>query len=274
MLVRGFQVGALSEYSVLMLVGALSSLWLYGVLAARAGVGSRAIHLQLLLVPVACAAGVRLLFYAQHNLILGDRTAPLLSGEGTGHFGVLLLGALCVAAVRRLTRADAAATWDAWAVPLCLAIAWGRLACFTAGCCFGTPAELPWSVCYPGAGSPGESPAFRSHLAAGWVDAATATSLSVHPTQLYLALWAAATGLFLWALSRRAGWRGALFPLFLLLHCSGRFLLEHLRGDERGVLGGLHFEHIYSLIGMGVAARWLLAALRAHQSIAIQRETR
>jgi len=53
-------------------------------------------------------------------------------------------------------------TGDTFAVPVPLSIAVGRLGCFFAGCCYGTPTELPWGSVFPN------------------VDA-----LPRHPTQLY-----------------------------------------------------------------------------------------
>src|SRR5262249_18431830 len=35
-------------------------------------------------------------------------------------------------------------TGDSFAVPVAVAIGMGRLACFVAGCCHGTPTQLPW----------------------------------------------------------------------------------------------------------------------------------
>src|SRR2546426_6191774 len=37
-------------------------------------------------------------------------------------------------------------TGDSFAAPVAAAIAVGRLACFSAGCCFGTATDLPWGV--------------------------------------------------------------------------------------------------------------------------------
>src|SRR3954462_13294843 len=37
-------------------------------------------------------------------------------------------------------------TGDSFAVPVAAAVAVGRLACFSAGCCYGVPTTLPWGV--------------------------------------------------------------------------------------------------------------------------------
>src|SRR4051794_8833237 len=37
-------------------------------------------------------------------------------------------------------------TGDSFAVPVAAAVAVGRLACFSAGCCYGTVTRLPWGI--------------------------------------------------------------------------------------------------------------------------------
>src|SRR5205823_2685634 len=44
-------------------------------------------------------------------------------------------------------------TGDSFALPVAIAIAIGRVGCFSAGCCYGTETTLPWGVVFAGAGS-------------------------------------------------------------------------------------------------------------------------
>ena len=53
-------------------------------------------------------------------------------------------------------------TGDSFVVPVAVTVAIGRVGCFHAGCCYGTPTELPWGTMF-----------------------ATADTLRRHPTQLY-----------------------------------------------------------------------------------------
>src|SRR5262245_58340136 len=39
-------------------------------------------------------------------------------------------------------------TGDTFAAPVAIAVSIGRLACFEAGCCYGTPTDLPWGVAF------------------------------------------------------------------------------------------------------------------------------
>jgi phosphatidylglycerol---prolipoprotein diacylglyceryl transferase len=105
-------------------------------------------------------------------------------------------------------------TGDSFAVPVAVAVAIGRLACFSAGCCYGTPTSLPWGVVFP-----------------------TADSVPRHPTQLYEAAFhlTAATALFwLW---RRGLLRGQLIKLYIIAYLSYRFFSEFIRPEPEIWMG-------------------------------------
>jgi len=88
------------------------------------------------------------------------------------------------------------------------------------GCCHGSPTGVPWAVAFP---------ASSRCLLAGQ---------SIHPTQLYDAILAFLTGLFLlWAfLGRR--WEGRLLLLWGFLHAVSKYATEWTRGDQRFVVAG------------------------------------
>jgi phosphatidylglycerol:prolipoprotein diacylglycerol transferase len=144
---------------------------------------------------------------------------------------------------------------DIMSPPVALGIALTRMGCFLAGCDFGTPTAAPWGVRFPRAG-----PAWREHLVTGAslggerVNAASAWSLPVHPTQLY----EAAAGLMLFgvlmARRRRERFDG---ELFLILTCGYgllRTLIEVFRGDPgRGGIGVLSTSQVLGLATATVA---------------------
>lgn len=123
-------------------------------------------------------------------------------------------------------------TGDTFVVPVALAIAIGRLACFQAGCCYGQPTEWPWGVVFPG------------------ID-----QLPRHPTQLYeSAFHFGCVGLFLW-LGHRHLFPGQRFKLYLILYALYRFVTEWLR-PEVPLYGGLTGYQMASLLIAGLFA-WL-----------------
>jgi phosphatidylglycerol---prolipoprotein diacylglyceryl transferase len=133
----------------------------------------------------------------------------MLVGTGRTWIGALIGGYLVVELTKRALGIRRS-TGDSFALALPLGEALGRLGCFASGCCYGTPAHLPWAVYQQGA----------------WR----------HPAQLY----AAAAALLLWLALRplrdRLPREGDLFKLYLAGYAATRFLLEFLR-DHQGAPG-------------------------------------
>ena len=138
-----------------------------------------------------------------------------------------------------------AADMAAFAIPI--GLAFGRMGCLLAGCCFGATCDLPWALHFP----PG-SPASEAQFKAGELASMHLASHTVHPTQVYesaaslvIALVCAA-----WVQPRKR-YDGQVFVWFLGLYAIARFLLEILRRDERGGAAGLSTSQ---LIGIALLA--------------------
>lgn len=110
-------------------------------------------------------------------------------------------------------------TGDTFVVPVALAVAIGRLGCFEAGCCYGTPTALPWGVRFSLA-DPESSALFR------------------HPTQLYECGFHMAAAAVLWIFLRRGAFRGQLAKIYLIAYSIYRFGSEWFRPEPEW-LGGL-----------------------------------
>jgi phosphatidylglycerol---prolipoprotein diacylglyceryl transferase len=106
-------------------------------------------------------------------------------------------------------------TGDTFAVPVAVAVAIGRLACFVGGCCYGTPTSLPWGVRFARAGD----------------------FLSRHPTQLYEAAFHLLLAAVLFVLQQQGRLRGQLIKLYILCYLAYRFLTEFIRPEPRLLLG-------------------------------------
>jgi phosphatidylglycerol:prolipoprotein diacylglycerol transferase len=146
-----------------------------------------------------------------------------------------------------------AADMAGFAIPL--GLAFGRMGCIMAGCCFGATCELPWAVSFPGR-SPASESQFKAHL----LPTAKAWSLPVHPTQLYesATCLAIAAVCILWVHGRKR-YDGQVFAVFLALYALARFLLEFLRRDERGALLGMSTSQLLG-VGLVLAAGAIHAA--------------
>ncbi len=111
-------------------------------------------------------------------------------------------------------------TCDLFSIGVAIGQAIGRLGCFSAGCCYGKPADIPWSVVF-------KNP-----------DSLAPLNIPLHPTQLYHALSSFIIFLILLILRRKRKFQGQVFIWFLILHSTGRLLIERFRGDWRGFIPG------------------------------------
>ena len=138
-------------------------------------------------------------------------------------YGGLLggLAAFFLTARRKLRDWPRAA--DIFAPAVALGHAFGRIGCFLAGCCHGSPTSCALSVTFT-------DPA--SEVAPQYL------GIPIHPTQLYESAGNVVIFLILnAALSRALKGRlpaGTVTVLYALLYSALRFSLEFLRGDDRG----------------------------------------
>ena len=97
---------------------------------------------------------------------------------------------------------------DVLAAPLAAGIGIGRLACFHAGCCYGTPTSLPWGV----------------NFGDGQLR---------HPTQLYESAFHLLAAVVLVQLQRRQMFRGQLIRVYFVAYFIFRFATEFIRPEPR-----------------------------------------
>lgn len=131
-----------------------------------------------------------------------------------------------------------------------LGLAWGRMGCFLAGCCFGVECHDPWAAFFP-AWSPASESQFKAHR----LSAESLPALPVHPTQLYeslgcLVIAAVAYGV----VTPRKRYDGQVFLFFLGTYSVLRAAVEALRSDDRGGLLGLSTSQVISVAIL--AALW------------------
>jgi len=125
----------------------------------------------------------------------------------------------------------------------------GRIGCWAEGCCHGAPTGLPWGTAY---------------LEAGTSIPPRLLGVLLHPTQLYEAFGEAVAAAVLigWVLPKiREGKLryGSAFLGYILYYSILRFLLEFLRGDDRGVfLSSALSPSQWVSLAAGLAAAWAL----------------
>ena len=121
----------------------------------------------------------------------------------------------------------------------------GRIGCFFSGCCYGKTCDLPWAVIFTHA------------------ESLAPKGVPLHPTQLYSALNSLLIFLVLVGLKRHKGFEGQIFWAYVLLYAVTRSILEHFRGDERGMFieGMLSTSQLIGLI-MAVIAIAMMIILK------------
>jgi phosphatidylglycerol:prolipoprotein diacylglycerol transferase len=135
--------------------------------------------------------------------------------------------------------------FDALALGAPLGQFFGRIGCFMAGCCFGTPTQVPWAVVF-------NNPQSLCPL----------RGVPLHPSQLYESLLALGVfGLLYWFRQRKR-YDGQLVLLYLCLAGLVRFVVEFFRSplDYRGMefFGWMPLTQLIALVLFLVCSGLLL----------------
>ena len=107
-------------------------------------------------------------------------------------------------------------TADIFAPSIALGQFFGRLGCFSAGCCFGKVCDLPWAITF-------NNP-----------DSLAPTGIPLHPAQLYHAFGDLLIFSLLLFLKNKKKYEGQIFWMYIVMHGTTRFFIEIFRGDFRG----------------------------------------
>jgi len=159
--------------------------------------------------------------------LLDQGPRAVLFGPGVHVPGGMLLVFLAAWFVCRRTGLSLARVGDQLLPALAPGFVLIRLGCFSAGCCFGVPTEMPWGVRFPvGTG------AYWVHSARGLLDDEAMRSLPVHPTQLYFAAVWLAVAFAALAWKRRQVRDGEACLLGLVVWGIGQVIVEGFRDPD------------------------------------------
>ncbi|MBK7173309.1 MAG: prolipoprotein diacylglyceryl transferase [Bacteroidales bacterium] len=114
-----------------------------------------------------------------------------------------------------------------WGLPLLGIVQ--RTGCLLNGCCYGMPANLPWSVHYPALSEP-----WHHHIESGLIQADASASLAVHPTQLYYIIGYIIVLLLLLKIGKSIKRPGNLALSGFLMLGILRFVIEFFREPNTG----------------------------------------
>jgi phosphatidylglycerol:prolipoprotein diacylglycerol transferase len=200
--------------------------------------------------------GARLFFFLQHPEAFHQAGDLFRTWQGGNVFYGCILGGLTGSILYWFRRRyPFLGMCDVAAPSVAIGAAVGRIGCFLNGCCHGGVCGLPWAVRFPAG-----SHAWVRQLNAGLLHPGDASSLPVHPTQLYNAGAALLVLALLLAYTRRARRPGELMGLLMILYPMTRWPIEAIRSDEPSVFLGMSWSQNISVVLLiaGLVA-WSLA---------------
>jgi phosphatidylglycerol:prolipoprotein diacylglycerol transferase len=247
-----FRIGTfeITSFGVLVALGALVGLWVYGRELTRSGLPQSAADAALAGV-IGGLVGAMLLWSIEHA---GQE--PILSlvfsRGGMSWLGGVVGGVGTALVFLRRARINLMAGVAAATPALAIGHAIGRIGCFLVGDDYGRPTDLPWGVAFPEGLPP--------------------TTVPVHPTQLYEAAALAILAVLLIRWRRNGVADYIVLGRYLAIAGAIRFAIEFVRVNER-VAGPLTLAHLISL-ALVVAGIGLLVGGSSSQRVAQPRRSR
>lgn len=220
-------------YSFFVVLGLVAAIALYYFNTRNRAVGNNGIYIAAAAV-IGGVLGAKLPIWIANIGLLADNPRPELLLSGRTIVGGIIGGAVAVYLTKR--KLGITQRLGNHLVPsLALGILIGRFGCFFAGCCYGTPASLPWAV------------DFGDHVLR-------------HPTQLYEA--ALLAGIFIYAQVMQDRFApGALFRLFVVVYFSWRFAVEFIRVNPQLGFGLTYYQVVAAAVVAYYAVRYASGAL-------------
>ena len=146
--------------------------------------------------------------------------------QGFVFYGSLLFAVPTMLLFFRIKKLPILPMLDIMAITTLIVHGTGRIGCFLAGCCYGTPYDGFLSV------------VFRDPFCQ-----ARPLNTPLHPTQLYSVFLILGIMIFLLVIKDRKSFAGQLFLLYLILYSFGRIWIEIFRGDHSR---GYVIDHLIS----------------------------
>jgi len=224
-------------YGVLLAAAYLLGLKLAMVRAQARGLdAARVLDLGIYIIISALIGAKLLLIVTDFRTFQADPKELLtLARSGGVFYGGLILAVIVAVWYIRRAGLPLWTTCDAFAPGIALGHVVGRFGCFFAGCCYGKPTTVPWSI------------TFTDPFAAANVG--TPLNMPLHPTPLYEA-GAELLILIILLTTEKKGrpFSGRTFWLYMLLYAISRFIIEFYRGDPRGSVGIFSTSQFISII--------------------------
>ncbi len=216
-------------YGFLMAVGVACGLWFIYVQAKKSGLDAVRIMDAAFYTIIVSLLGAKLvLFFSNAGYYVSYPKELFSLARSGGVFqGGLAFGLVFALWYFRRKKIPTWRTADLIAPALALGHGFGRIGCFSAGCCYGSECSLPWAA------------VFKDQYAAQL----TGVHLNepMHPVQLYEAVLNFLNFALLFLILKKKRFDGQVFAFYILNYSLIRFFTEYFRGD--------HGDNIYFIRG-------------------------
>jgi phosphatidylglycerol:prolipoprotein diacylglycerol transferase len=216
-------------YGFMMAVGVGTALWFIYVQAKKARLDAPLLLDAAFYTVIVSLIGAKLiLFLGEVSRYLSSPKDLLSLAKSGGVFqGGLIFGVIFALWYFRRRKIPTWRTADIVAPALALGHGFGRIGCFSAGCCYGSECAAPWGV------------VFKSEYAHNLTG--IPLNVPVHPVQLYEAALNFLNFGILFFILRRKRFDGQVFSLYIVNYSIIRFITEYFRGD--------HADRVYFIRG-------------------------
>ena len=234
-------------YGFMMAVAVGMALWFIYVQAKKAGLDAPALLDAAFYTIIFSLLGAKLiLFLGNISYYLSSPKELLSLAKSGGVFqGGLTFGVIFALWYFRRKKIPTWKTADLVGPALAMGHGFGRIGCFSAGCCYGSECVEPWSV------------VFKNEYAHDLTG--IPLNVHLHPVQLYEAALNFLNFAVLFIILKKKRFDGQVFSFYIINYSIIRFITEYFRGDHpdkvyfiRGAttLSSLSYPQLYCLLGV------------------------
>ena len=214
---QGFLPSTITIYSYgfLIMIGAILAMAYTAIQSKRRyNVSFDTSQTLFLIIFVGAFLGGKIFYFFENPSYFIDNPSALWGSRGFVFYGSLIFGIAGILVFFKIKGLPILKMLDIIAVTTGLVHVFGRIGCFMAGCCYGTPTNSEYGVVFRDSNSlayPMETP--------------------LHPTQLYSVLLITMILLTILVLRKWQRFHGQLFLIYLMIYSIGRSVIEIFRGD-------------------------------------------
>ncbi|MDD8019724.1 MAG: prolipoprotein diacylglyceryl transferase [Acidobacteriota bacterium] len=244
-------------YGFFMALGVAAAIWFVYVQGKKAGFDPNKLMDAAFWIILVSLIGAKLvLLFGRFSFYVNNPSELVGLARSGGVFqGGLTFGVIFAIFYFRKKRIPLWPVADLIAPAIALGHGFGRLGCFSAGCCYGRECSLPWGT------------VFKNEYAHELTGIPLNTPL--HPVQLYEAVLNFLNFIVLFIIFKKKKFSGQVFSFYIINYSVIRFLTEYFRGDHgegtyiiqgESALVSLSMPQFYCLIGLvaGLALYFIL----------------